>query len=75
MSKCIDLVLEHLEIHHIELTSYGLAPNPNGFCYALADSAMEHEKDEYNLTSLYLGTVLSNLTASQEVELIERYFR
>lgn len=37
MSNRINAILEFCEENNIEIISYGLAPNPNGFCFEYDD--------------------------------------
>lgn len=62
MSK-IQQILDFCTDNNIEIVSYGLAPNPNGFCYELPEKL--DDMDAYET----LNKMLDALTAKQVVEL------
>lgn len=62
MSK-IQQILDFCTDNNIEIVSYGLAPNPNGFCYELPENL--DDTDAYET----LNKMLDALTAQQVVEL------
>lgn len=57
---------EILDGGHFELVSFGLAPNPNGFCY-------EREDDSQPVQEKRLNELLNSLTTDDEILLKERY--
>jgi len=59
-------VIVLLERGVCDLISYGLAPNPNGFCYEKHGTLTESDEKELN-------TLLDGLTPDQERELIALY--
>jgi hypothetical protein len=62
-SKSVAEILDFITEHNVEIVSYGLAPNPNGFCYELPDDLVDTDVDE-TLSRLFNG-----LTREQEREL------
>lgn len=58
----LDAILEFCSDNSIEIVSYGLAPNPNGFCYELCGDACRDE-------AMQLDKMLAALTTKQEAEL------
>lgn len=61
-SKLVNEIIEFCNDNSIEIVSYGLAPNPNGFCYELYGDACSDEAH-------CLDEMLDKLTAKQEREL------
>jgi hypothetical protein len=55
----LESIIDYLEKHDVEIVSYGLAPNPNGFCYEVSDLAHCDKLDD----------MLSDLTSSEENDL------
>lgn len=43
MKNKIDQLLQDMEENGLEIVSYGLAPNPNGFCFELMDDDISDE--------------------------------
>lgn len=62
MSNLIQQILDFCYENSIEIVSYGLAPNPNGFCYELYGDACRDE-------AMQLDEMLNALTTKQETEL------
>lgn len=63
----IDLCLEH----GFEIVSFGLAPNPNGFCFEMSEieDATKDEIKEQKLNAKRFSKMLDALTSKQEQEL------
>jgi len=62
--KLIDLL--ETDVGDIELVSYGLAPNPNGFCYEVYNT--------YNVVDTKkIDAALNSLTKLEEVTIRELY--
>jgi hypothetical protein len=68
-SKRIQTVLDLLDKLDAELVSYGLAPNPNGFCYEISDYRNIIPEDEFKLNE-----ALEDLTIKEEQELRKLVF-
>ena len=51
----------------LELVSFGLAPNPNGFCYEVLDESIDRERERE------LSYLLGSLDKESEQYLIEVY--
>lgn len=60
--KKVNEIIEFLEDRTIEIVSYGLAPNPNGFCFELYDDACSDDAD-------VLNTMLNSLSSKEEAKL------
>ncbi len=65
--KSLEQLVDFCSLHDIELVSYGLAPNPNGFCYEVGDSTCAADCD-------ILDSWLDGLTSKQELELRQLVF-
>lgn len=61
----IDLIREIEGKGAIEIVSYGLAPNPNGFCYEADRGHEEYSQADERL----LNHILDTLTRSEERDL------
>lgn len=61
-------ILRFCQFHDIQLVSYGLAPNPNGFCY-------ERSKHTPAEACKLLEIMLETLTAAQTEELKAKVFQ
>jgi hypothetical protein len=65
MSKAspkIEMILELMTQSGIEIVSFGLAPNPNGFCYECADETTNKESKK-------MSELLSSLNNKEVSEL------
>lgn len=60
-------ILAFCEDNNIEIISYGLAPNPNGFCYELFGDACSDEAQ-------VLDDMLDGLSSREEQELRKLVF-
>lgn len=60
MSQLVQEILEFCEETGLEIVSYGLAPNPDGFCF----EAIGEPEDEQQLSEM-----LSDLNSAEEREL------
>lgn len=58
MRNKVQQILYLCALHNIEIVSYGLAPNPNGFCYEIGDTPIAAVEELENL--------LDSLTKSEE---------
>lgn len=58
----IQSILDFCQDNDIELVSYGLAPNPYGFCYEILSQDAE-------LASMELDKMLESLTSNEEERL------
>lgn len=67
MSPAVRKVLSFASDWNIEIVSYGLAPNPNGFCFECDDSVPDSVRIKFS-------NMLDGLTTSEENELKERVF-
>jgi len=67
-SPKIASILEFCTVNNIEIVSYGLAPNPNGFCYELPEEC--DGTDAGNI----LHILLDSLTSAEERELRKLVF-
>ena len=65
--KKITQILEFCDETGIQIVSYGLAPNPNGFCYELYGDACRDE-------GIVLDEMLNALTSQEEAELRRSLF-
>ncbi len=65
MSPALRKVLSFASDWNIEIVSYGLAPNPNGFCFEADDTVPRDIKIKFS-------KMLDGLTESEENELKER---
>jgi hypothetical protein len=63
----IEKILWFLAENSIEIVSYGLAPNPNGFCFELFGEASQNDAKE-------LSSMLDALTSKEELELRRAVF-
>lgn len=63
----VNKIIEILEENNIELVSYRLAPNPNGFCYECEDYTCSEALKQLN-------DLLDSLTEKEENILLERLF-
>lgn len=61
IERLFDLMIEH----NIEIVSYGLAPNPNGFCFECLEPGTPDEIK--GLMSVYLGAL-----TNKETEIVRR---
>lgn len=66
MTKKIEQIISLCMIHDIEIVSYGLAPNPNGFCYEIGNTPADAAEK--------LDELLDSLTAKEKEELIAYHF-
>jgi hypothetical protein len=78
ITKQIKVIAEILEQFNIELISYGLAPNPNGFCFETPyiDDVQNNYDDTQELLSdaaKELTALLASLTKQEEKYLINNY--
>ncbi len=55
MTNTIKLIEEILETGDFELVSYGLAPNPDGFCYEFIGEVYREAETELRLNELLYG--------------------
>lgn len=60
-------LLEFMQEHEIEIVSYGLAPNPWGFCYEAPEGTSKTVHNKMN-------DLLNNLTGPQEALLKREVF-
>lgn len=60
-------VADFCNLHDIVIVSYGLAPNPNGFCYEMGDSTCAAACD-------VLEDMLDSLNSRDEAELRKLVF-
>lgn len=67
MSKQVKEILDFLGETDIQIVSYGLAPNPNGFCYEIYGDSCSDEAS-------CLEEMLEGLTKEQEEELKREVF-
>ena len=67
MTTAVHNIIEHLSDNDIELVSYGLTPNPFGFCYERGD----HTSRE---ACVKLDRMLNALDESEERQLREWAF-
>lgn len=67
MSPAVRKVLSLASDWNIEIVSYGLAPNPNGFCFGCDDSVPDSVRIKFT-------NMLGGLTETEENELKERVF-
>jgi hypothetical protein len=58
----IEQIIYYCELHELTIVSYGLAPNPNGFCYELGERTCAANCDD-------LDKMLDALTSKEEREL------
>ena len=65
--KKLDKIVQYMSESGIELVSYGLAPNPNGFCYETSDETTK-------ANCLELNDMLASLTKAEEKQLIMGLF-
>lgn len=63
----VDKILKYLSKHDIEIVSYGLSPNPDGFCYECPDNTPRHVKRSLDLK-------LDALTIEEEQHLKDLIF-
>jgi hypothetical protein len=68
MSKTIAALVEILDDGEFELVSYGLAPNPDGFCYEFSGDGKRDKVQETRLNNL-----LDSLNESEERLIKARY--
>lgn len=61
----IDQILELCADSGIEIVSYGLAPNPNGFCFESCDDSTEREVKQMNDLLESLSTKEENVLRAQ----------
>lgn len=66
-SKNIRVLLNFLSLHDIEIMSYGLAPNPWGFCYEAPPCTPKRVHKRLN-------KMFDELSESEEKELKARVF-
>ena len=66
-SKAVTEILELMEDTGIEIVSYGLAPNPFGFCF-------ERGEDTTNLEAKKFSVKLNSLSERDERELRKTIF-
>lgn len=64
VTKAVDRLVEIFSFYDIELVSYGLAPNPFGFCYEKHEELSEKLEKELN-------TLLNGLSTQEEKVLKE----
>ena len=64
MSESVKRILEIMEMYQIEMVSYGLAPNPNGFCYELP-----HDHGMSLKMRTELDSLLDSLTGHEIIQL------
>lgn len=62
---------EILEANCVELVSYGLAPNPMGFCFELPEDSNDYDQDEIE----ELDGLLNELTSFEEEHMKQKYLR
>ena len=65
----INKILDILDESGIELVSYGLAPNPFGFCYELPEHETQEQFSSLGLYAAELEGLLKQLNTNQENEL------
>jgi hypothetical protein len=61
VKKTPQQIVNFCYLHDIEIVSYGLAPNPNGFCYEVGDTCAAAAED--------LDRMLDALSTKDEQEL------
>lgn len=61
MNPVIDQIINLCVLHNINIVSYGLAPNPFGFCYEVENTSCAAAKK--------LDELLDSLSEEQELEL------
>ena len=64
LPKRVQAVIDFCDDNHVDIISYGLAPNPNGFCYEADDDVETKELEE----------MLDALTSKEENELRKYIF-
>lgn len=67
MNHKIKAILDHCEAHGLEFVSYGLAPNPWGFCYERSDASSDEACKD-------LDRMLNGLSDNEENELKREVF-
>ena len=67
MSPAVKQVLDYCKRHDIKIVSWGLAPNPFGFCF-------ERGASTSNKACVELSRMLDGLTGMQEQELRHEVF-
>lgn len=69
----LDRVLSLLSLGPFELVSYGIAPNPNGFCFEI-DHNTEHQKPMIDRYANELGELLGKLDRYETIALKQHTF-
>lgn len=71
MTKTVQEIVDLLEDYvYIEIVSYGLVPNPNGFCFEVSDFYFDEEDTkEYKEAATRLNELLESLSPAEEKEL------
>jgi len=69
MQDQVTLIIDFLEDNGIEIISYGLAPNPFGFCFEQIDNPPSDTVDDYSTNASILSNMLDGLSKGQELRL------
>ena len=67
MSPKVQKIFDFMADHDVEIVSFGIAPNPFGFCYERGENASDKDCKKFD-------GMLKRLTVSEERELKKEIF-